>query len=182
MRLLEVFDDLEQQAEGLALTERDAAVAELSRSGYAEVDLGSRLHAAAGRRLTIGVSGLGAVRGTVGRAGDGWLLLLGDPHEWVVRLAAVSWVRGLPDRVARPAERPLGARLGLASVLRSVAADQDAVTVHRVDGAAVAARLHRVGADFVEVRPSGAGEPSWAGSPDEVEIVPFSALAAVRRR
>ena len=33
--MFDLFDDLEQQAEGLALTERDAAVAELGRAEYA---------------------------------------------------------------------------------------------------------------------------------------------------
>ena len=55
-RLLAVFDDLEQQAEGLALAERDAAVEELSRAGYAEVELAARLHAATGNELVLVVA------------------------------------------------------------------------------------------------------------------------------
>ena len=50
-RLLAVFDDLEQQAEGLALEARDAEVAELGRAEYAAVDVAARLHGAVASRL-----------------------------------------------------------------------------------------------------------------------------------
>ena len=58
-QLGDLFDDLEQQAEGLALTERDALVAEQSRAEYAQVDLTARLHASRGTRLVLQVSGVG---------------------------------------------------------------------------------------------------------------------------
>src|SRR5438128_2529587 len=60
-RLWDVLDDLEQQAEGLALAARDAEVAEQSRAEYARVDLSARLHGSLGRRLTLGVRGVDAV-------------------------------------------------------------------------------------------------------------------------
>ena len=54
---LELFDDLEQQAEGLALAERDARVAERCRAEYAEVDLVARLHASVGTPVQVEVRG-----------------------------------------------------------------------------------------------------------------------------
>jgi hypothetical protein len=172
-RLLAVFDDLEQQAEGLALAERDARVTDLSRAGYGEIDLLARLHGAVGTGVALTVAGAGRVRGTVVRAGADWLLLDDGGHEWLVRPAAVVEARGLPDRAVEAAGRPLTARLGLGSVLRSVAADAEPVLLHRTDGEVLGGRLHRVGADFVEIVDDG-----QAGG---VAVVPWHAVAAVRR-
>ena len=52
--LLDLFEDLEHQAEGLALTDRDAEVAELARSEYAEIDLAARVHASVGQPVEQG--------------------------------------------------------------------------------------------------------------------------------
>ena len=46
-----MFDDLEQQAEGLHLTGRDADVAELTMAEYSRISLGARLHASLGLEL-----------------------------------------------------------------------------------------------------------------------------------
>jgi hypothetical protein len=178
-RLLALFDDLEQQAEGLALAERDGRVADLSRAGYGELDLLSRLHGAVGCPVLVRVTGLGQLRGTVVRVGADWLLADDGRHEWLVRLAAVEGVGGLPDRAVDPAARPVTARLGLGSVLRSVAEDAAPVVVHRVGGATRRARVRRVGRDFVELGPD---EPAPAGPvADQLEVVPFAAVAAVRK-
>lgn len=169
-RLLAVFDDLEQQAEGLALAERDARVADLRRAGYGELDLLSRLHGAVGAPVVLSVAGTGRLRGTVVRVGADWLLVDDGTHAWLVRPAALEEVRGLPDRAVEEAARPVTARLGLGSVLRSIAADAERVLLHRTDGDVLRARLRRVGADFVEVESDG-----------EVVVVPWHAIAAVRR-
>lgn len=181
-RLLAVFDDLEQQAEGLALAERDARVADLSRSGYAELDLLSRLHGAVGRRVVVSVAGVGPLRVSVVRVGTDWLLVDDDTHEWVVRLPAVEELRGLPDRAVEEAGRPLTAALGLGSVLRSIAADAVPVVVHGTGGTVLRARLRRVGADFVELGVDG-GTDREAGSDssEDVAVLPWHAIAALRR-
>jgi hypothetical protein len=184
-RLGELFDDLEQQAEGLALSQRDAEVAELARAEYAQVDLAARLHGSLGRRLVLEVEGFGVLDGVLSRVGSGWCLLGTGSREWLVRLAATGSLRGLVER-GLPAEgRPVTARLGLASALRRVAETQAEVVLHRVDGTTMRGRPLRVGADFLDLRtdadgagPESAG-PDSAG-PDSVRTVPFSALALVR--
>lgn len=168
-RLFAVFDDLEQQAEGLALAERDARVADLAREGYAGIDLLARLHGAVGAEVTLRLAGLGPLRCTLLRVGPDWLLAGAEGQEWLVRLAAVEELRGLPDRAVDPVRRPPTARLGLGSVLRSIAADADPVVVHRTGGETLRARVRRVGADFVEVESEG------------VAVLPWHAIAAVRR-
>lgn len=181
-RLLALFDDLEQQAEGLALAERDARVADLSRAEYGELDLASRLHAAVGAVLLLDVAGVGRLRGTVVRVGADWVLVDDGVHTWLVRQAALEQLRGLPDRALDAAARPVAARLGLGSVLRSIAADAEPVVVHGTSGGVLRGRVRRVGADFVEV---DTGEPAEAARSSAgaagVAVLPWSALAAVRR-
>ena len=109
-RLLAVFDDLEQQAEGLALGARDAEVAELGRAEYAAVDVAARLHGALGSRLRLTVTGLGALDGRLARVGSDWLLLDTGTHEWLVRLDALAELRGLGERALDQPHRPPTAR------------------------------------------------------------------------
>ena len=169
-RLLDLFEDLEQQAEGAALVARDSEVAELARAEYSEIDLASRCHASLDQQVELtGPAGL-VVRGRLARAGDGWCLVVGDAHEWLFALAHLLTVRGLSAQARPPALRPVTARLGVGSVLRELAEDQAEVTLARTDGELRRGRLGRVGRDFLELA-SDAGQ----------EVVPFSAVAAVRR-
>ncbi len=172
--MFDLFDDLEQQAEGLALAERDAAVAELGRAEYAEVELVSRLHASVGHPVQLHVQGLGLVGGRLGRVGAGWCMLSAEPPatgETVVRIGALMSLRGVSPRAVPEAVRGPLARLGLGSVLRTLAETREAVVLVLVDGEARRGVLRRVGADFAEV-----GVGADGGS----EVVPFSAVAAVR--
>jgi hypothetical protein len=175
-RLFELFDDLDQQAEGLALAERDIEVAELGRAEYAGVDLASRLHASVGGQVRMAVSGLGVLEARLCAAGQDWCLLsnepLGPAREWVVRFAAVAMAEGLSERAAPEPARPVTARLGLGSALRRLAESREPVVLTRLDGATTRGRLRRVGADFVEVVPDG-DRPG-------VILLPFGHLAAAR--
>lgn len=175
-RLGDFFEDLEQQADGLALSQRDAEVAELARADFAQVDLAARLHASIGHTLLLEVEGLGVLDGVLTRVGSGWCLLGSGPQEWLVRLAATASLRGLAERGVPAQARPVTARLGLGSALRRIAEAQVEVVLHRVDGTATRGRLVRVGADFLDIRRDADG----AGPADSVQTVPFSAVAAVR--
>jgi hypothetical protein len=182
-RLLGFLDDLEQRAEGLALTNRDAEVAELGRAEYAEITLVSRLHASLGRELQLSVRGAGIVRGRLLRVGAGWCLLAiqgnaaapghGQPSagpQQLVALGAVVTVRGLsPAAITQPARSPLG-RLGVGSVLREVAESRESVVLVDVDGVRRRGTVGRVGADFLEL----------TGDDGGLEVLPFGALAVVR--
>jgi hypothetical protein len=165
-----MFEDLEQQAEGLALDARDAEVAELGPAEYAQVPLDARLFAAVGGRLQLTVAGPGTLEGRLRRVGDGWCLLDAGVQEWLVRLPAVLSLRGLVHRAVAAEARPLTGRLGLGSALRGLAEARVEVALHRTDGSVLRGRPGRVGADFVELR---------VGEPPVVEVVPFTALAAV---
>jgi hypothetical protein len=169
--LRQVLADLEQQADGLHLADRDALVAEQSRAEYARVSLEDRLHGSVGCRLQVAVRGLGRLDGELGRVGAGWCLLENTAGSWVVRNGALTSLQGLADRATPTAARPVTARLGLGSALRGLAGSRAQALVHRVDGTGTPGLLGRVGEDFVEVRSVDPG--------GYVVLVPFAALAAV---
>ena len=166
--------DLEQQAEGLALAERDALVAAQQPGEYAAVPIAARFHASVGADVRLQVVGFGVIDAELARVGEGWLLLVSGRQQSIVRLAAVTAVRGLSPRAVGAASLPLQASLGLTSALRGVATDRGEVAVHTTDGSSQRGVIGRVGADFFEVAPSeGRLRP-------DVELVPFAVLAAVR--
>ena len=73
--VLALIDDLEQQAEGLHLQERDLEVADRTRAEYAHVAIASRLHALVGRPVRLRLLGGITLAGTVTRTGADWLLV-----------------------------------------------------------------------------------------------------------
>jgi hypothetical protein len=183
--LASLFDDLEQQAEGMALSARDADVAEHGRAEYVSVDLESRVHASVGALVTCDLLGGHRLRGTLGRAGRDWLLLVpaegspdGDDSGWVVHLPCVTRMSGLGPRALAPEARGVLARLGLGSVLRRLAESRSPVLLALTDGAQVRGGVGRIGADFVEVlvERSEPGTRAAVG-PD---VMPLAAVAALR--
>ena len=184
-RLLAVFDDLELQAEGLALAERDLEVADLGRAAYASVDLASRLRASVGRLLLVDVYGVGNLSGRLARVGTDFVVIESTGSTgssgsagclWVVRCAALGRVGGLSDQAVGDDARSLSSRLGLGSVLRGFAAATVPVSTQTTAGAVVQGRVRRVGADFVELWTAdgrSTAQPDW-------ELVPFEAIAALR--
>lgn len=171
-QLLRELDDLELQAEGLHLAERDATVAELSLSTYAEVELADRLHASVGLPVSLGLAGGVAVEGVVIRAGKDWLLMAQGRAEYVVPLHAVVRVRGASERSLPVEARSVLARLGLGSVLRQLAVDRGPLAVTTSDGTVLRGRVVRVGRDFLELEPEVGGG---------VELLGFDGLVLLRR-
>lgn len=168
-----VFDDLEQQAQGLHLLERDAEVAELTTAEYAEVPLAGRLHASVGRDLRVHLRGGELVSGRLARVGGDWFLLVDSAAEWIVCRSGVTLVAGLSDRTVREAAWSAVDRLSVRAVLRRLAEGSGRCTVHLVDGRRTDGRVGRVGADFFELH---AGE-GWG---ERVLAVETSAVAALR--
>ncbi|QZY30033.1 hypothetical protein [Nocardioides coralli] len=171
-RLFAVLDDLEQQAEALYDAEREAELADRSRAEYGAVTVAARLMASTDRDLTLHVAGIGTVTGTLRRVARGWLLLDAPSGHWVVPLAGIVSVTGASDRAVPEVAWSALTRLGLGSALRRLSEAGEQCLVHRVDGSRREALLRRVGQDFVEVEPR----------PGCVELVPFTALAAVQSR
>ncbi|MFL6160273.1 MAG: hypothetical protein ACJ72D_29640 [Marmoricola sp.] len=147
-----LFDDLEMQAEGLASEERVGQVASLADASFAEVTLPSRLHAALGADLRVGLVSGPDVRGRLTRVGAGWLLLDASGAEWLVRLDAVTYLDGAGHGSVPEDLWSMTARLSVRSVLRRIASDRRPVVLHLVGGGQVSGSLGRVGADFLELR------------------------------
>lgn len=168
-RVAALFEDLEMQADGLYLDDRDREVEALAEAGYAEIALLDRLHASVRRPLRLVLSDGSEAAGVLRRCGAGWLLLEADGSDWVVPVAAVTYVEGLASRSLPASARPRTARLSLNSVLRRLA-EEDQVCALRLRGdCLLRGALVRVGADFVVVRVGGTDLD-----------VPLAALVAVR--
>ncbi len=161
--LLELFDDLEQQAGGLELERRDAEVADRIRDEYAEVDLAARLHASVGSAVGLALVGTDEVRGTLVRVGVDWCLLAvatpGSAHEVLVRQGALVATRGLSDRAVPAGARSVLSRLTLASCLRRLGETGERQIMCTLDGRVRSGEITRVGADFVELWDDSGPEP-----------------------
>ncbi len=170
-----VFDDLEQQAEGLHLAERDAEVADLTVAEYSLVALGARLHASLGWEVSVRLVGGTAVTGRLGRVGEDWLLLECGAEEWIVRHRGIASVTGLSGRADHEAAWSVMDKLSLRAVLRALAGAGERCLVHFVDDHRVDGLVGRVGRDFLELT---VGE----GRLRRVEVVPLAGIAALQGR
>ena len=170
-----LFEDLEQQAAGMHLAERDAELADRARGEYATVAFTSRVHASTGHDVVLGLVDGGTVEGTLTQAGADWCTVLppGRQGVWLVRLAAVATAHGLSSRAVPEVARPAPARLAFGSALHRLAGDSAEVLVRLVSGTSMKVRVRRVGADFVEVEPIGAATQATA-------LIPFEAVLAAR--
>jgi hypothetical protein len=182
MRWERLFDDLEAQVAEAEHASLGAEVADRTRRELARVRLADRFRPAIGRRVTIVVAGRGQMTGTVQAAGPDWLLVSERAgSETVVSLAAVISVAGLGAHAAvAGAEGEVGARLGLAYVLRGIARDRSEVVTSLTDGSTLTGRVDRVGADFVDIT-IRVGTPGDGAEPLETRTLPFSAIASLRR-
>jgi hypothetical protein len=184
MRWEALFADLEAQAAAAGYAERAAEVDERTRGELAGIGAVDRLRAADGTALRLRLAGGLRLGGAVVRVGPDWLLLAEDAaREAIVPLSAVLGVRGLSRYAAVPGTAGVvSSRLGLRTALRGVARDRSPVRLELTDGSALSATIDRVGADFADVAVHAPGEARRGHEVAEVELVPFAALAAVRRQ
>jgi hypothetical protein len=183
MRWEALFDDLEAQAALLEQAERAAEVEERTRGEVGALGLGDRARAAIAASVRLRLRGGVAIAGRLARVGPDWWLI-GEPsdRETVIATASVTSVRGLGRYSATPGSAGLvESRIGLRHVLRGIARDRSAVRLMLVDGSTVDATIDRVGADFLEVATHSAGEPRRRQDVRDIELIPITALAAVRR-
>jgi hypothetical protein len=171
--LAALFEDLEQQADGMELAARDAELVDRVQGEYAAVAFDSRVHASVGRSVVLVVTGVGTLRGVLTSAGRTWCLLAPESSHrpWLVRLAAIEAASGLSSRALPEELRPAVARLGFGSAVRRLAEHRD-VVVHGTGGGRRRVRVVRVGADFAEALDEGQAGGSV--------LLTFAALAAVR--
>jgi len=170
-QLFALFDDLEQQAAGLEMANREVDIAELSIAEYAAVTFGSRLHASVGNRLQLRVLGGQILVGELIRVGADWVLLKGIPEEWIVPIHSITAVVGLSQRSDVVTESAPVARLKMTSALRRLASARAECVIFWADQQQLTGTLGRVGRDFVEV---------LAGDQGRVHLVPLALISSLR--
>ena len=127
--------------------EQAADAAAVAVAVYAEIGLADRLRSAIDMTVVLQVAGTPVV-GTVDEVNAETVTLRGAGNRrWLVRLAAIDEVRGLPSG-HRAATGGLGQRLGLSAALRRLAGDGVVVAFA---GQRSGGRLRRVGADHIEL-------------------------------
>ncbi len=183
MRWEELFNDLETDAEGLALRDRDAEIAERTRAELAAIGVLDRLRAGVGDAVILQVLGVGRLEGRLRRLTPTWLLLDADGrHGWAVSVDALTGVEGLTSAAA-PGEsaRSVATRTTWSSAFRVLSRDRELVVVYRVDGTSVRGLPARVGRDFVEMwrLDEETPGPPPARAARRSTVVPFRAVAAV---
>lgn len=171
MRWDDLFAALEAEADDLDRRNRDADIADRTRSAHARHGWLTRCGPG---ELTLRVAGAGPLRGLPERVTPEWLLLrTGTAVDWLVSTAAVLSVSGLaaPDA----ADRTLDERLTWRHAWRVLSRDRSEVQLVCLDGSTVRGVPAVVGRDYVELRAYAEGRPV-GGAPD---AVPFAAVAAV---
>jgi hypothetical protein len=183
MRWEQLFDDLEARAAALEQAERSAEVDDRTRGEVATLGLVDRLRAAVDTAVRVRGAGFGALSGTVVRVGPDWLLIdEGGGREALIALAGVLSVEGAGRLSAVPGSAgAVAARLRMPTLLRGIVRDRSAVHLLLSDGTATAGTLDRVGRDFVELAAHPAGEPRRRQEVREVQLVPLTAVMAIRR-
>jgi hypothetical protein len=193
-----LFDDLEAQLQADSARELEAEVADRTRRERAQLGLHDRLTAVTdGPPVELKVTGLGVVRGVVTGSGPEWVLLDQQPAAGRTHAGGIE---APPQRLERPVLVAASAILtvvglagaqrsgavargfGIGAALRAVSRDRAVVDVVGVDGAVVTGTIDAVGQDLLEVAEHPGDLPRRAEHVVRVVAIPFTGLAAVRRR
>jgi hypothetical protein len=180
MRWDRLFEDLEAQLALDESRELGAEIADRTRRERALLDAQARLLA------NLGAGGIalrlpaGVVVGRLVDVGPDWVLLEPRPDRPVlVPLSAVRAVTGLEAGARRAGV--VARRFVLGAALRAVSRDRATVELVDVDGRTVTGTIDVVGSDHLELSEHPADEPRRRENVVERHLVPFWALAAVRR-
>lgn len=155
LALVELFDDLETQADGQALSARAADAADLARAEYAEIALEARLLGSLGEPVALDL-GEATVVGRLLRVGRGCVAVSREdpPRRTVlVNLRHLLAARTPSSRAVPEVSRPVTSKLGLASALRHLVEEDEQLLVRLCDARVFRGEATRVGADFLELRP-----------------------------
>jgi hypothetical protein len=183
MRWDALFADLEAQFDALAAAERDAEIADRTRSEVGRLGLIDRLRAAIGTQLRVACRGDLTLTGRLDRVHPEWLLVAeAAGQETLLASHGVLSVTGLTRLAAAPdGLSAVDARFGLQLALRGIARDRSPTRLHLTDGTVVDGTVDRVGGDFVEVALHPLGEPRRRSVVSQTVLVTTSAIVGLRR-
>lgn len=177
-RFDELLAGIAAEAEAADAAALDADFAEMERAARAEARLLDRLRAQP--RVSLELPGGGLVAGLVVAVGRDVVVIAADDGDWAVTAWGISAVinPGEGARVAASASE----RLGIASVARAWARQRCVVRLLRSDAGPLDGTIDVVGGDFLELAEHDPGEPRRRGAVKRQVLVPFGAIAAIRRR
>lgn len=184
MRWDALFNDMESQFAESERLSLDAELNERTRAELVATEAADRLRAALGCRLAVHLEGGEVVHGTLSHAGADALVLDEEQHQVLIPYAAVMWYAGL-GRLSVAEPSPLRRGVGLAHALRGLARDRAelSVTVGRSGGAVrLVGVIDRVGKDHLDLATYTPGEVRRGHKVNQVLVIPFTGLAAIRSR
>ena len=182
MRWEQLFEDLESQLEQLSLAERDAEIADRTRAELARVSTLDRLRASVGRTITCSLSDGAVVRGRLNRVGADFVLVTRAHGEIVVPLSAMVLLEGLCEgAVSEDVAGRVVSRLGLTTVLRSLARDRSTLQLRVGAGRGLVGTVQRVGSDFLQLAVHEPEESPRPGTVRATPLVPLARLVSVER-
>lgn len=175
MRWDRLFADLEGQLAAGERRELDDEVAERTRRERALVTLPTRLAAALGGTVRLGLVGGTVVDGELADLGDGWVLVAAAGREVLVPLTSVATVSttggpprpsasrggaGAGDAVGAADTVATARRFGLGYALRALSRDRTTVAVTLVGGGSpLVGTVDAVGADHLDLAEHPEGTP-----------------------
>lgn len=172
MRGDRLLDEIEGEAADLERLERDAEIADRTRSELSSVSWLDRVRGMTGRPLVLALVAGAPLAGEVRYVGPDWVLLDVRGSEVLVPMHAVVGVEG--SGRSAPADTEL-VPVTWAAAWRSLSRDRAVVRIMRRDASTVRGLVGLVGADFVELDRQGDGEVSAAGL-----LVPFGGLVSAQ--
>lgn len=181
MRWEQLFDDLEGQLSEAERAEEEAEIADRIQREQAMVSVADRLRSGVGQPVDVRLMGAERVVGELTAVGADWIAIADSvASEVVVATAAALTIRGLPRAAAVGTGSSVSSRLRLGYPLRQIMRSKSLVTVGLVDGFRCDGKIAAVGADYVDVIPSGVDESTWPLRQRERTAIPFARVAAVR--
>lgn len=186
MRWSDLFDDLEAQLAALERAELVGEIAEHTRAERGRVSLTDRLMAMTEAPVEVLVAGGERLGGEVADVAEEWFVvrgrrgISGRGEEVLVRTQAVLALQGLGER-AEPGGGGVRRRFDLRLALRAVSRDRAVVRVSDVVGGRTTGTIDRVGRDHLDLGVHPEDLPRRATALRTTTVVPFAALATVRR-
>ena len=113
--------------------------------------------------------------GRLARAGEDWLLLVGQSAEWIVRHDGIATLTGLSPRADSEETWSVLDRLTLRALLRRLSSAHESCLVHFCDDQQAEGLVGRVGRDFFELH---VGQ----GQDRALQVVPVSSVSALQGR
>ena len=174
-----LFEDLAAQAASDEARDLHWEIADRTRRERALIDLHARLLANVGSPLTVRLPG-GPLHGILLDVGPDWVLLeVATQRPVLLALAAVRSFVGPGSRAVGPSA--VARRFGLGAALRAVSRDRSTVELVDLDGCATTGTVDVVGNDHLDLAEHPVDAPRRQANVVAHHVVPFAAVAFIRR-